>query len=36
MADFNLEAASVVGVFILFGTVGVALLARSLGFKARG
>jgi len=36
MADFNLEAASVVGVFILFGTVGVALLARSLGFRARG
>lgn len=36
MADFKLEAASVVGVFILFGTVGVALLARALGFKARG
>lgn len=36
MADFNLEAASVVGVFILFGTVGVAFLARALGFKARG
>ncbi|WP_229730413.1 ABC transporter permease [Egicoccus halophilus] len=36
MADFNLEAASVVGVFILIGTVGVALVARLLGFKARG
>lgn len=36
MADFNLEAASVVGVIILTVTIGVALIARWLGLRFRG
>lgn len=35
MADNNYEVASVVGLFILMLTVGVAILARALGYRSR-